>query len=145
MVIVNAVKRITVLCNAAAQAQKVRPFTTIVSPHLIFNCTWKVLMELSRNDNGFAPKMQVDDFLEATGPTIEKEELATEVQKNLAAVNKALQYVMYLKLKYVCSILTNNSLYIDLTNWENLVVYNFQITKFPSVFEWLSDSVVATL
>lgn len=67
--------------------------TKSVFSYIIFNLTRNVIEVLLRQENVFAPRLQVNDLAEATSPVSEKQRVAAEVYDRLAAVVRALWYV----------------------------------------------------
>lgn len=60
--------------------------------------------------------MQISDLVEAAGPASRKEEGAAEVLVRSAAVEEALQFVIYLYREAINGALTNSALYAEQTN-----------------------------
>lgn len=73
--------------------------------------------------DGFDPDVCSNALVESSGSMLEKEEVPAEVSEKTTAVDEALQLVTQLDLEYVNSALTNNKLYTQHGNWEEVLLY----------------------
>lgn len=92
---------------ALSHADEMQPLYELVSPYLMFICTWSVFGVLSKN--GFYLSSQADIRVGPSLSASDNEAGAAEVFERSAAVYKALQYVTFLYLEDGSSLLTNNA------------------------------------
>lgn len=116
------VQKTTLECVTFVKAPKLRPLSEKASPYVLFNHTRFVFKILSTEIDGFGPRSQDDDFSEASTPASNTGEVVVEVWDILAPVDEALRYGSYLYLKQVNKAVMNKTPYINLINWEKLVM-----------------------
>lgn len=144
--IVYNVQKIKKVWNALAHGAGVRLFSKMVA---LYPCLpialGTVLRSRQIKEDGFAANVHTNPLGEASGPVREKEETEDKVWERSAAVEEALRFVTYLYLEEANGALKNNALHTERKNRKKWVMYEYQSSKPPRVFESPPNSILAAL